>query len=154
MPSKYSYIVFKKLKVTANDRAWKNWFDKDFPEEEIIPDGYNSGLDVFRRLLLVRAWCPDRTLAQSRKYVADSLGERYTDPVVTLLEPMLTESRARTPLVCFLSMGSDPTPNIESLGKKLEIGCKAISMGQGQEIHARKLLSNSMSQVFGSYLFN
>lgn len=39
-------------------------FDKEAPEEESIPDGYNS-MDVFRKLLMVRAWCPDRTLAQS-----------------------------------------------------------------------------------------
>ncbi|XP_068084800.1 dynein axonemal heavy chain 8 [Anabrus simplex] len=132
--------------VSHNDKPWKIWFDKEAPEEEVIPDGYNNALDVFRRLLMVRSWCPDRTLSQSRKYVGDSLGLRYNDPVVTNLEAMLEESRPLTPMVCFLSMGSDPTPMIEALAKKLGYECRAISMGQGQEVHARKLLSMAMTQ--------
>lgn len=39
--------------IPASERAWKSWFDKDAPEEEVIPDGYNT-LDTFRRLLLIR----------------------------------------------------------------------------------------------------
>ncbi|XP_049799902.1 dynein axonemal heavy chain 8-like [Schistocerca nitens] len=142
----YQYIL---QQVAVNEKAWRAWYDKEAPEEEVMPDGYES-LDVFRRLMLVRAWCPDRTLAQSRKYVAASLGQRYADPVVTVMEPMLEESRALTPLVCLLSMGSDPTPLIEGLARRLEVPCSAISMGQGQEVHARKLLTASMQQ--GSWI--
>lgn len=125
--------------ITINERGWKAWFEKNQPEEEPIPDGYEI-LDVFRKLLLIRAWCPDRTLSQSRKYVARSLGERFTAPVVLNYDAMLEESRPLTPLICFLTMGSDPTINIEILAKKNELKVKAISMGQGQEIHARTLL--------------
>lgn len=39
--------------VEASEKIWKHWFDKDAPEEEVIPDGYNS-LDTFRRLLIIR----------------------------------------------------------------------------------------------------
>ncbi|XP_067008020.2 dynein axonemal heavy chain 8 [Anabrus simplex] len=141
-------LPFKNIltQVENNEKQWKNWFDAAAPEEEVIPDGYESLLDVFRRLLLVRAWCLDRTINQSRKYIADSLGVRYTEPVVTNLEVMLGESRPGTPMICFLSMGSDPTTSIETLAKRLGFECRAISMGQGQEVHARKLLSLSMSQ--------
>ncbi|XP_070548103.1 dynein axonemal heavy chain 8-like [Ptychodera flava] len=131
--------------IQRNERTWKAWFDKDAPEEEIIPDGYNSSLDTFRKLLLIRSWCPDRTMPQARKYIADSMGARYADPVILDLEKTWEESDIRTPLICFLSMGSDPTNNIEGLGKKLRVECRAISMGQGQEVHARRLVQQSMA---------
>lgn len=89
----------------------------------------------------------DRTLSQSRKYIASSLGERYTEPVITLLDSMYAESRPTTPMICFLSMGTDPTPSIEQLAKKMEVQCKSISMGQGQEVHARRLLNDGKNNV-------
>uniref|UniRef100_A0A8C2TFR5 Dynein axonemal heavy chain 8 n=1 Tax=Coturnix japonica TaxID=93934 RepID=A0A8C2TFR5_COTJA len=131
--------------ITSNEKAWKNWYDKDAPEEEVIPDGYDS-LDTFHRLLLIRSWCPDRTLSQARKYIASSLDEKYTEPVILNLKKTWKESDPRTPLICFLSMGSDPTIQIDSLARKLKLECRAISMGQGQEYHARKLIQMSMQQ--------
>ncbi|KAL8616403.1 Dynein heavy chain 5, axonemal [Nucella lapillus] len=132
--------------VSRNDKAWKQWFDKDAPEEEIIPDGYNNSLDVFRRLLLVRSWCPDRTLPQAKKYIGDALGPTFAEGVILDLEKMVKESDSRTPLVCLLSLGSDPTTSIESLAKKFHLECRAISMGQGQEIHARRIMANCFAE--------
>ena len=48
-------------------QAWKAWFDEEAPEESTIPDGYSSSLDTFRKLLLIRSWCPDRITAQVKK---------------------------------------------------------------------------------------
>ena len=119
---------FFPIKVTRNDKIWKQWFDKDAPEEEAIPDGYNNTLDVFRRLLLVRSWCPDRTLPQAKKYIADTLGQNFAEGVILDLEKMVTESMSRTPLVCLLSLGSDPTTSIENLSKKLHLGQSAPNL--------------------------
>lgn len=46
----FQYIASQ---VPASEKLWKQWFDKAAPEEEVIPDGYNT-LDTFRRLLLIR----------------------------------------------------------------------------------------------------
>uniref|UniRef100_A0A8C3TQI8 Dynein axonemal heavy chain 8 n=1 Tax=Catharus ustulatus TaxID=91951 RepID=A0A8C3TQI8_CATUS len=132
--------------IAHHDKQWKNWFDKDAPEEETTPDGYSDTLDTFRKLLLIRSWCPDRTLSQARKYIASSLHEKYTEPVILNLRKTWEESDMRTPLICFLSMGSDPTDQINSLCRKLNLECRTISMGQGQEVHARKLMEVSMEQ--------
>ncbi|KAM4835098.1 dynein axonemal heavy chain 8 [Thomomys bottae] len=132
--------------ISRNEKGWKSWFDKDAPEEEIIPDGYNDSLDTCHKLLLIRSWCPDRTVFQARKYISDSLEEKYTEPVILNLEKTWEESDPRTPLICFLSMGSDPTIQIDALAKKLKLECRTISMGQGQEVHARKLIQMSMQQ--------
>lgn len=131
--------------VSQSGKHWKAWLNLDAPEEGVIPDGYNS-FDVFHKLLLIRSWCPDRTLSQAIKYVGDSMGMKFAEPVLLNLHGTWTESDPRTPLICFLSMGSDPTEQIEALAKKLNLECRAISMGQGQEVHARKLVQTSMTQ--------
>ncbi|XP_028835842.1 dynein heavy chain 5, axonemal isoform X2 [Denticeps clupeoides] len=131
--------------ISRNDKPWKIWFDKEAPEEEVVPESYDQSLDCFHRLLLIRCWCPDRTIAQARKYITDSMGERYIEGVVLDLEKTWEDSDPRTPLICFLSMGSDPTDSIIALGKRQKIETSYVSMGQGQEVHARKLLQQNMA---------
>ncbi|XP_076801600.1 dynein axonemal heavy chain 8-like [Clavelina lepadiformis] len=139
---------FKQItaQVASNDKAWKSWFDEEAPEECDTPDGYSKSLDVFRKFLLIRSWCPDRTMAMARYYIIDSLGPRYAEGVILDLEKMYEESNFSTPMICLLSMGSDPTEQIEKLAKKLNLRCQAISMGQGQEVHARRILQQSMQE--------
>uniref|UniRef100_A0A669P7L0 AAA+ ATPase domain-containing protein n=1 Tax=Phasianus colchicus TaxID=9054 RepID=A0A669P7L0_PHACC len=132
------------VQVVRNEKAWKAWFDAEAPEKAAVPDGYDSLLDQFRKLLLVRSWCPDHTVAQARNYIAESLGVKYAEGFILEMEAMWSESDCRTPLTCFLSVGSDPTENIERLAKSKNIPCRAISMGQGQEVHARRLLNQCM----------
>ncbi|XP_019501740.1 PREDICTED: dynein heavy chain 5, axonemal [Hipposideros armiger] len=131
--------------ISRNEKMWKIWFDKENPEEEPLPNAYDKSLDCFRRLLLIRSWCPDRTMAQARKYIKDSMGESYVEGVILDLERTWEESDPRTPLICLLSMGSDPTDSIIALGKRLKIETRYVSMGQGQEVHARKLLQQTMA---------
>ena len=131
--------------VTDNDKQWKTWFDSEAPEEMPIPDGYGS-LSTWFKLLLVRSWCPDRTAPMARKYVAEALGEAFAEPVVLSWDSLWEESTCRSPLISFLSTGADPTDDIERLGKKQGIKSGAISMGQGQEIHARRLLQQGMQE--------
>lgn len=59
---------------------------------------------------------------------------------------LLADSDCRSTLINLLSMGSDATPLIEQLAKKKQTKCKAVSMGQGQEIHARKLILKFMQE--------
>ncbi len=104
--------------ISNNDKPWKAWFDTDAPEEETFPEGYSNILDTFKKLLLIRSFLPDRTLPMARKYIAESLGMAYAEGIILSLETMLSESEKRTPLICFLSMGSDPTDNIMNFAKK------------------------------------
>ena len=47
---------------------------------------------------------------------------QYAEGVILNLEAMWEESDVRTPMICFLSMGSDPTASIEALAKKQRLG--------------------------------
>jgi len=69
---------------------------------------------------------------------------------------MWEESDTRTPMICLLSMGSDPTAMIEDLAKKNGIGLSVSVLCQalcGRLIHATvcgKRYSGSCSMTVGS----
>jgi dynein heavy chain len=50
--------------VIDSEKDWKSWCDTERPEEERLPCGFGETLDMYRQLLLIRSWCPDRTLSQ------------------------------------------------------------------------------------------
>ena len=49
-------------------------------------------------------------------------------------------------MICLLSLGSDPTAAIKALAKENKLDCRDISMGQGQEVHARRLVTAFQEQ--------
>ena len=51
----------------------------------------------------------------------DSLGLEYGEACILDLEATWAESEPRTPLVCMLSIGSDPSPQIAALAKHKDI---------------------------------
>jgi hypothetical protein len=53
--------------------------------------------------------------------ISDSLGPEYGEACILDLEATWAESDPRTPLVCMLSIGSDPSPQIATLAKLKEI---------------------------------
>lgn len=67
------------LQISSNEKEWRVWYEKAKPEEETIPSGYQESLDVFRKLLLVRSWSPDRTLSQARKYIVGQYLHTFTE---------------------------------------------------------------------------
>ena len=69
-------VFFLRLltQVRGHEREWRTWIDRERPEAEELPCGYGRLLDPFRKLLLVRSWCPDRMLRAARSYVSETLG--------------------------------------------------------------------------------
>lgn len=166
-------------RIEFSEKEWRTWYEKEKPEKEELPCGYQKSLDVFRKLLLIRSWSPDRTLSQSKTYIAESLGKEYGEAKILDLEVTWLESETRTPLVCLLSIGSDPSPQITALAKQKAIrtskldsllfydvlefclmimkdthlltifliipALNLVSMGQGQEFHARKMINEAMN---------
>ena len=86
---------------------------------------------IFHHLLYIAFslyWDSFFTKLQARKYIADTLGDKYAEGVILDMEKMWEESQPRTPMVGLLSMGSDPTAGIEAMAKKHKIG--QLSMGR------------------------
>ena len=53
---------------------------------------------------------------------------KYAEVVILNIEEMWKESTTRVPMVCFLSMGSDPTNDIDQLSRKHNLSKSIIVM--------------------------
>jgi dynein heavy chain, axonemal len=126
--------------VFRNEALWRQWYDQEAPEQQKIPE-FDANLTKFQRLLVIRAFREDRTLLAAMDYIADALGRRFVESVPLNLEKAWEESNPRCPLICLLSPGADPTKLIEDLSKKKKKKVLGVSMGQGQEIIARKYIA-------------
>lgn len=127
--------------IQKNEKVFKDWFDKESID---LPDTYES-LTVFHRFLFIRSISPDRTIFETRNYIQDSLGVKYTEIPVLSFDVLWDESQCKTPLLGILSSGADPTSNIQALAKKKNVELLIVSMGQGQEILARRYLHQTMT---------
>ena len=79
-----------------------------------------------------------------------SLGKRYVDSRPLDLKVLTEEADKFVPAIFLLSTGADPTGAINELARKKKKTVNSISMGQGQEPAARKLLQQGM--LHGSWV--
>ena len=129
--------------IYRSEQQWKAWFDLEAPEQADIPD-FQDRANPFQRALIIRLMRQDRTLPAVISYVSSELGERYVDSIPLDFLVAHAESDCRTPFICLLSPGADPTQMIEDLAKKKKKKTSSISMGQGQEVVARQMVANGV----------
>lgn len=60
--------------VTTFIDDWKAWFDNDEPQDCEMPGEY-SDLDSFRKMLVVRAFRPEKVMYSIQSYVKEALGQ-------------------------------------------------------------------------------
>ena len=94
----------------------------------------------------MRSLREDRALLCVQEYIAETLGKRYTDSRPLDVRALTEEADKFTPMIFLLSTGSDPTGAITELARKKKKQVRSISMGQGQEPAARKLVQQGMMQ--------
>ena len=132
--------------MVRKDGSWASWYDLEAPEAVPPPRYGNTGLTPFQKLCLVRAFREDRALVAAGQFVTAFLGQTFVEPPPTNLEKLWAEGSPRAPVMCLLSAGADPTKAIEDLAKRKKIKCFGVSMGQGQEIVARRLVAAASAE--------
>jgi len=128
---------------------WKAWYDSDDPEAQPSPlasDAETPPLNDFAKLLLVRSFREDRMILAAQTYIANTIGQRFVDSRPLNLKDVEEEATCRNPIIAVLSQGSDPTAIIMELARKAKKQVRSISLGQGQEPAARKLINTGVTQ--------
>ncbi|NXF29028.1 DYH10 protein, partial [Nyctibius bracteatus] len=129
--------------VEKNPDVWKNWYDRDVPEQMPFPMQYQNNLTNFQKLLLLRCFRVDRLYRAVTDYVTLTMSEKYVQPPVISFDAIFEQSSPYSPVVFILSPGSDPVSDLMKLAERRGFGgdgLKFLAMGQGQEKIALQML--------------
>ncbi len=124
---------------------WGEWFMNEKAENAKMPSGFDKSLDLFCKVILMRAIRPDRLPSIMRKWLAESMGQWIVVQEPFSMVTAYPETSNQTPVFFVLFPGVDPTGWVEDLGKSMDITISNgrfsnISMGQGQEKPAEAIV--------------
>jgi len=126
---------------------WKIIFDSIDPHLEDLPGNYQTTLNSFQKLCVLRCIRPDRMMEAIQLFVAEHVGKRFIEPPTFDLPSSFADSSAITPLIFVLSTGSDPAKDLLLFAETMKMNRKlnSISLGQGQGIIASKMIEDAIS---------
>lgn len=136
-------------KAEGGSAIFEEWIKLAEPEGANVP---HTGEDfsVFHRLLLVTAIRPDRTLRAAIHFIEATVGHHFALPPTVNFYSLADESNLKTPIICFVDSGSDPTATIAEAAVSRQVHLEVISMGKGQEARAKKLIESRLVGEHGS----
>ena len=122
---------------------FKKIFDSVDAHEEPMPGDWNSKLNSFQKLILLKCVRPDKITAAIENFVVEKMGQRFIEPPTFNLPACFSDSDNCTPLVFVLSPGSDPIASfmkyVEDSGMMSRF--KTISLGSGQDKPAEEMIA-------------
>jgi len=128
--------------VSKNLDSWRKLYDSVTPEEDPLPDPWESKCDKMGRMLILRCLRPDKCVPGIQLYVEAMLGRRFIEPPPFDLAAAYGDSSCSLPLIFVLVSGSDPVSGLLryadtcGMSEKLD----SISLGQGQGPKAEALI--------------
>ena len=149
--------------VAEDPSRWRVLYDSTEPQNEPLPEPWGETFSPLQKMLVIRAFRPDKVVPAITEYVGKEMGERYVEPLPFDLGACFADSSAGTPLVFVLSMGSDPMANLLKFaeskkkrvdGKERSMRVEAVSLGQGQGPFAMKNIEEGMREGFWVVLQN
>ncbi|XP_018365084.1 PREDICTED: dynein heavy chain 1, axonemal-like [Trachymyrmex cornetzi] len=134
-------------------RQFKNIFDTQEAHLAPFPQPWETKLDDFEKLLVLKCLRPDKIINAIQIYLTKYLGQQFVEPQTTELLAIYEESSNTTPIVFILSPGTDPAAELYKFAEKLKMDRKlySISLGQGQKFRAQAMLKKSAEM--GTWLF-
>jgi dynein heavy chain len=139
--------------MRAKASSWADIFKSESPHSDLLPGGWETSLNDFQRMLLIRFLREEKVVFAIRRYVAATIGDYYTESPPFDLEGAYNDSTSTTPLIFILSPGADPTDYLLQLAAskgKEGSGLRIISLGQGQGPIAERAID--MAQKSGDWV--
>jgi dynein heavy chain len=158
-PEKFQNLL---INIQENPLEWKQWIEHDQPENAFIPKPFDTLLNDFDKLMLLRCFGQNRIIFAINKYITKIMGEKYIIPPTIYFDSIFEQSTSQIPVIFVLSSGSDPTNDIQKLAERKnqirkintdsgivneeQRSLRILAMGQGQEKLALQALHTAQQQ--------
>eukprot|EP00106_Octopus_bimaculoides_P020122 XP_014787564.1 PREDICTED: dynein heavy chain 1, axonemal-like [Octopus bimaculoides] len=132
---------------------FKRIFDSSEPQREELPNDWESKLDSFQKILILKCLRSDKVTNAMQDFVANNLGQMFIEPQTSDLGVVYKDSSPTTPLIFVLSQGTDPAADLYKFAEEMKFSRKmsAISLGQGQGPRAEAMMR--AAQERGKWVF-
>lgn len=88
---------------------WYKWITCDNPHQTDLPLQWNESLTRFEKLIVLKAFRPEKIMFAFIDYVQYEMGKFYIESPAITLDIVYADTDQITPLVFILSPGADPT---------------------------------------------
>ena len=131
-----------------NSENFRYVFDSASPHLEIMPEPWNSRLDSFEKLILLKALRSDKLIPAIQLWIVEKMQEKFIIVPTFDLSKCYKDSTTQTPLIFVLSTGSDPTSDLLKFAEEMSMVKRitSISLGQGQGPKAEKLIRDAIQR--------
>ena len=89
--------------VAEDPARWKVLYDSPEPQGVALPAPFDDAFSPLQKMLVIRAFRPDKVVPAITEYVGKEMGERYVEPLPFDLDGVFRRLGAGTPLVFILS---------------------------------------------------
>lgn len=129
----------------SNLNEWKGWLKSDDPGHTDLPGRWNTGLNNYQKLLVMRALREEKVAAGMADLVLTEMGKHYITSPPFDLNACYNDSTPLTPIIFVLSAGADPITYLMSLANEMGYGNRlhSISLGQGQGPLAQQMIQSA-----------
>ena len=127
---------------------FRNIYDAVEAHEEKLPEPWESKLDPFEKLIVLKALRPDKLKQGIQNWISLKMGTQFIEAPTFKLDKCFKDSSTTTPLIFVLSAGSDPVADFNRFAEEMGMTKKSetISLGKGQGEKAEKLVKNYQSR--------
>eukprot|EP00828_Plagiopyla_frontata_P006295 TRINITY_DN1271_c0_g3_i1.p1 TRINITY_DN1271_c0_g3~~TRINITY_DN1271_c0_g3_i1.p1 ORF type:complete len:1785 (-),score=242.13 TRINITY_DN1271_c0_g3_i1:82-5436(-) len=150
----YLSLKFEKFQDLVTDvkqytQDWANWQHENELLMSPLPKDWESRVNQFEKLVLIKVFKPENLMFSITKYVEENLGKFYLESPSVSISNLYDSSRNTTPIIFILSQGADPTQQLLNFATETEMSPDRffmISLGQGQEDPAKKLILDGIEK--------
>lgn len=125
-----------------NPDQWLPLFNDPNPQDAIFPEPWQSKLDSFERIILLKALRSDKVIPAVQIWITEKMTDKFIIVPTFELPKCYKDSNTHIPLIFVLSPGSDPIADLMKFAEEMNMTKRidSISLGQGQGPKADKMV--------------